>query len=393
MKSGLNARILHWIVVIGWAFFLVVYASTRPLRDFIEYWIAAHQLIAGNNPYSLSDTLALQRALGWTEALPLMVVNPPWAMPIIAPLGIIKSYVVGWLVWFSFVTGCVWFSTKLLLDCYSGQQRLFPKEPLWIQPLIAFTFVPALACLKFTQTTPIMLLGIAGFLWFERRQRHTLAGICLALATIKPHLLYLLWLAVLLRAWHAKKWASVLSMASTICVFSAVAAIFRRDLLQDYWVLAHSGYVRTYASAFGGVLRYPSPAPKFFPLQFVAPVLGTTWFLWYWRKNYKQWDWQEQMPVLVTASVLTSAYGWVFDQLLLLIPIVAIAAGYVLRRGYIGRVAVRVYTLLNVVLIVGLRLDPVLPYVLAPLAIGLFLFAAAPGNPVGRERLRSWLEA
>lgn len=130
-------RFLSGIVAIGLAFLLFAYASTRPHLDFIEYWTGAHLLVAGGNPYSLSDTLRMQRALGWTESIPLTNLTPPWAMPIFAPIGIFRSYAVAWLVWFVFLTGCVWYSTKHLLDCYANRQNIFPREQLWREPLLA----------------------------------------------------------------------------------------------------------------------------------------------------------------------------------------------------------------------------------------------------------------
>src|SRR5512135_196554 len=237
-------RILSSIVVLGFVFLLVAYASTHPLKDFIEYWVAAHQLVAGNNPYSLSESFRLERALGWAEAAPLMNLTPPWALALVAPLGMLKSYVAGWLIWFLLMTGCVWFSTKLLLEHYGCGQRIFPNEPKWREPLLAYTFLPTIVCLKFTQVTPFLLLGIAGFLRCNSRQRNILAGACLALATIKPHLVYLIWIAVLLRSWQTKKWGTLLSLASVLGGFTMLAVLFRRSLPADYWILTHSGYAR-----------------------------------------------------------------------------------------------------------------------------------------------------
>ena len=59
------------------------------------------------------------------------------------------------------------------------------------------------------------------------------------------------------------------------------------------------------------------------------------------------------MPIVVTASVLTAAYGWLFDQVLLAIPVVAIFAALGVRLGRLPAKAVWIYTAINLVLIIG----------------------------------------
>ena len=51
----------------------------------------------------------------------------------------------------------------------------------------------------------------------------------------------------------------------------------------------------------------PVRRAKFFWFQFVPPVAGVIWFVLYWRKHRQDWNWQDQMPVLVTASLLTTS--------------------------------------------------------------------------------------
>jgi hypothetical protein len=372
-------RILKWIVVAGLLFLLICFALTKPQQDFIEYWVSAHLLTAGANPYSLPTVFHLEKALGWSEPVPLMNLTPPWAMPLIAPIGLMKSYAVAWLLWVGSLTAVMWYATKLLLELYSGEKRIFPKEPRWREPILAFTFYHTVVCLKFAQITPFVLLGIAGFLWCDRRKRYGLAGACLALATFKPHLVYLVWFALLLWSWQTKKWRTLLSMTATIALLSAVGLLFRPSLAADYLALSRSGYTRIWPSAFGAILRFPFGTLRAFPLQFVAPALGTVWFFFYWRRHKDGWDWKAQMPLLITVSVMTTAYGWIFDQILLLVPIVAIAARYAHTEGRLPRNIVKIYTYLNIAVCVVLFVDTALPFLLAPLTVATVLRRQARG--------------
>src|SRR6184192_2323200 len=63
-------------------------------------------------------------------------------------------------------------SSRLLMDVYFDELRI-PEisDTAFYRCLFAFTFYPVLLCFKFAQTAPLMLLGLAGFLWFATRNR------------------------------------------------------------------------------------------------------------------------------------------------------------------------------------------------------------------------------
>jgi len=43
------------------------------------------------------------------------------------------------------------------------------------------------------------------------------------------------------------------------------------------------------------------------------------WFAWHWRKHARNWNWTEQLPLLLLVSFVTAPYGaWPFDMVLLL---------------------------------------------------------------------------
>src|SRR5690349_8920024 len=113
--------------ILGFAFFglcllLVVtaYAFTRPLEDFIEYWTAGHFLVAHGNPYSLGEVFRFQRELGWQEPIPLIALNPPWILPLLAPLGLLHSYALAWLIWVAMLAFAVAISSQVLMVLYFG---------------------------------------------------------------------------------------------------------------------------------------------------------------------------------------------------------------------------------------------------------------------------------
>ena len=354
-----------------------LYALSCPLSDFVEYWTAAHLFVKGDNPYSLIEMFRLQKALGWPEPLPLIPLNPPWILPLIAPLGFAKWYPLSWLLWVAGLALVLALSSRLLLALYSGEVGILGiAESSRDRALLGFSFYPTLMCLRLAQLAPLVLLGLIGFLWFERRNRPILAGIFLALTAIKPQVLYLVWLAILVWCFQkSRRWYVLISTTTVLGALLAVAVLVNHQVIREYWSLASGPYAQVYVSALGGIIRQRLGTGGVFSLQFLPPLMGTAWFAFYWRKHQGHWEWAERTPFLVTISVLTTAWGWLFDEVLLLVPIIALAAQYSKDFGGIPKKVLLIYTALNVVLII-LVAGRVLSFafLLPPILVGGFLF-------------------
>lgn len=69
-----------------------------PVNDFRLYWLASKALLSGHNPYAPSPGHEVFSMLHPGETL--VPFNPPWALPLILPLGWMP-YQVGEFVWLS----------------------------------------------------------------------------------------------------------------------------------------------------------------------------------------------------------------------------------------------------------------------------------------------------
>ena len=74
----------------------------------------------------------------------------------------------------------------------------------------------------------------------------------------------------------------------------------------------------------GSLLRLVFGADRFW-LQFVPLLLGTAWFIFYWRRHREPWSWAEQLPVLLLVCLITTAYGWEYDQIVLMLAVIQVA--------------------------------------------------------------------
>ena len=345
----------------------------------------AHLFVARTNPYSLPEMFRAERALGWPEPIPGMILSPPWIFPFIAPLGPLESYPVAWLLWVAVLSGVLMLSTRLLLSVYDSGGAVLRSESSISRCLLGFTYYPALVCLKFAQIGPLVLLGIAGFLWFDNRKQPVWAGVSLALAAIKPHLLYLVWIAVLLRSVRRREWKLLASATATLGLLTGIALLVDHRVMLEYWQLSNTPLVRLFPSGLGALLRRLPGARDMFWLQFAPAVVGVAFLTVHWRRFRDAWHWAEQMPLLLTLSVLTTPYGWTFDQVLLVVPIVALAARYARNFGGFPKIIVLVYTVVNVALIFALMLKSPFAFPLGPVVMTVFLLK---GATVMREGIR-----
>ncbi len=312
-------RARHVLAAAGAVAITALFFRYVPLHDFVEYWTAAHALASHHNPYSVADMLPLQRALGWSEPEPLVVMSPPHFLPLLMPLALLHSYSLARLLWLVVSAGMFVLECFALWRLYGGCER-----QKWISVGVAALFFPVWHCLAVAQIGPLLLLGIVGFLWLERRGHLFLAGAALALTTFKPHLFYLVWLALLLWSVQRRGFRVLLGAAAAIGIGMAVALLLDPAALSQYATLVRSDYVWKYNSGLGGVLR-GLLQDQSHALQFLPMLPGLAALAWYWRKYRLAWHWSDRLPLLVTVSVLTAAYGWPFDEVVLLVALLPVA--------------------------------------------------------------------
>ena len=152
-----------------------------------------------------------------------------------------------------------------------------------------------------------------------------LAGAALALLMIKPHVTYLFWLAALWWAWRSRRRRVLIGWLAALMGASGLVLLFAPDVFVNYlraagepplyWATATVGWWLTF---FLGLERHW--------LQFLPSVLGGLALLgWLWRQP-GPWHWEEVTAPLLLGSLLTAAYGWSFDQVVLLPVVVALVS-------------------------------------------------------------------
>jgi hypothetical protein len=328
----------YWyMVAAAWAVVaLVLFFQTGYLRknyaygspgttDFIEYWSAGQLLRRDENPYDAGKLHDLQLELGlhppseWPSGLPIIMWNPPWLLVWIYPL-----------LWLPFLTAAqVWIFVNgllILLGTSLIWLSLNPKKerkPLGFAWVAATLFVPTLLTLRMGQMSGLMLVGVAGFLYFACRNYDFLAGTCLALTTIKPHVVYLVWIAVIGWVILERRWKVVAGGAAALLPTLGILTALWPGWLPAYRTATANAPLYWQTASMGGILRLflLDEAPWG---QFLPPLLGCVGLAIYWLKCRPPFQWQSDLGPLLLVSVPTAAYGWAYDQLLLMVPYLTI---------------------------------------------------------------------
>src|SRR5262249_3912127 len=146
----------------------------------------------GENPYDPSILHQCERLVSphLTEAI--MMWNPPWTLSIAMPFGLLPVRPAHWL-WLSLQALVIAGPALWIWKGYGGS-----INRRWVALAIAAGFAPTWFVLNMGQISPLILLGVIGFLHFQERRQDAWAGASLVLAGLKPHLLIPFAAAVLL---------------------------------------------------------------------------------------------------------------------------------------------------------------------------------------------------
>ena len=294
--------------------------SPVPVADFVQYWAAARVVLSGGNPYDWNALLAAERQAEPGMPAPVMMWNPPWTIAVTA-LPAMLPYEAGRIAWAALSAAMLVLSAGLLWHCWGGkEQRRIPALA------VALWFPASVFALVMGQVSPVMLLGLAGFMYFERRGCLAAAGAAAALTLVKPQVVHLFWAALLLWSLQRRRWRVLLGAAATIAVFSALPMIANPGVFADYFEALRSRPPDYFVGPTLGTLLRLVAGWRFVWLMYLPAAAGLVWLWFYWTRRRATWDWRAHLSWLCLASVTASPYTWLFDQVVLLVPVLEVAA-------------------------------------------------------------------
>ncbi len=356
--------------------------SIIPADDFVRHWAAGRLVISGGDPYSPTQIQVLQnQATGNLVISPVITPNyvPPWVMLILAVFGI-PSYGISRISWLLFNSLILIISAELIWRVYDG-----PKNRKWTAWIACLIFAPTISVLEKGQTTSLALIGLAGFLYFlEKRKNPWVAGAFASLVTVKPQLLYLFWLALALWCIYRRDLRVIISMAGTFILMTCAVMILDPSILSQY-IQAIRLYPPTMfqTPTIGGYLRYFIFGPdKFWP-QYLPLPFGLAWLAYQFYNHRKDWDWRQQTPWLVFASLITSFYSWSYDLVLLALAVIQawLWIGLIQKRWIVWTLLASYFAITLINLIQHRYLDDFWFLWVTPVILGWYLLAFSQARP------------
>lgn len=342
-----------------------ILSSAPGSRDYIVYWATAQQLVHHANPYDAHAMSMLEHAWGQTKPGAFYMRNPPWALPLVLPLGLVSAKA-GALPWSLYLLAV----TLLGVSVVAPVLRPPGKYVAWIgyfSPLAINAIVAG-------QSPLFSLLGLALFLRLHR-SRPFAAGAGLALCMVKPHLLivcvpvFLVWI-VLRRAWSL-----LLGILAAMAVSCAVTEWIDPAAWRQYVEWAHSSGIASEKISCLSVALRDLINPRADWLTYVPAAAACAWGLSYFWKRRREWDWRNHGGLLVIVSLLAAPYCFPWDQCLA-IPALLFAAARTRSRAAMGMIALS-YILINVQQMCGVLVRSPLWLWPAPFWLAWFLWARA----------------
>jgi hypothetical protein len=327
IRNKLIYRVIIWVLLLGSILVLALLTPTLskpeylPSDDFVQYWAGGNLNMHGLNPFDPQQIEQLQIAAGGQASgaytISIML-NPPWSISLVMPFGLL-DYPISRLTWLIFSVLLILLSSQLLWQIYSGH----PGQR-WLALLVVFIFAPTISVLEVGQITPLVLMGLTGFLYFTSSRRNDwLAGAFLGLASIKPQVAFIFWIAMLFWVIRERRWFIFISTTVTVLSLTVIALIVNPHIIQQYLGMLQTYRISDWASpTIGAYLRFFWFGTDKFWIQFLPSIIGGIWFIYYWYKHHKSWNWVDKLPILLLISQLTSSYTWTYDQVILIPAII-----------------------------------------------------------------------
>ncbi len=305
------------VVLIVWQLWVLFGSLSLPVNDWVQYWSAGRVFVSGGNPYDMDALYTFQKQAGSPHGRAIRMYSPPWILPLLAPFGLL-DYRVGWLLWFFLHFG-------LIAACALGLWRYYggASQRGWLAWVLAFTFLPSIFVLAEGQIGAVILLGLWGFLHFERKRRDWLVGVSLFLLMLKPQLTYLIWIPLVLWVWENRRFKIVLG--ATFVLLGALVLMMNLRMFSAYFALLGVAPPTAWATpTLGNLLRYLFGPTRVW-LGFVPALLASGAVLGWYLQRRATWDWAKTLPYLLFFSLWTAPHSWTFDYIILLAPLLAAA--------------------------------------------------------------------
>lgn len=313
-------------------FLLVVGLGRLPTRagkvDFRAYWSASYLLSQREN-FASDDRLmeVQQEHTGWNTDYAMKTWNPPWVLVWLLPYASLEFNHAAnvWLftnifaLFFSVVSGWRIYATQ------SPEQRW-----IWLPLLAAVLFPSTIVAMIYGQVNLAVLASLLAFLTLYQRSHDFAAGLALSVTTLKPHLLYLTLLVIMLDAFHKRRWGVFAGLLSSLGVSTLVVFLLRPSFVAEYLASNTGNNLLAWETA--TLATFLSIQLGWVWVRFIGIVLLPVIAVW-WIRNKDRLPFMTFVNVTLLLSIITMPFGWSYDFVVLLLPLMNILLWIVSSRS------------------------------------------------------------
>lgn len=302
-----------WIVVALFALLFIldayamytVFSSRFPgTADFFPRWYGGKVLLLeGRNPYDRQVALEAQLGLfgRYTEPWEDQVAfaYPLYTLLFFLPL-VYVPYAVAQAVWM------VVLQFGLVLGAILSMRLVHWRVPLWLLGLTllwAVFFYPGGRSIILGQFSVIVFGCIAVALFAFSQRRDYLGGACLALATVKPQMVFMVIPLLLLWALVQRRWRIVIGFGGALVGLTLVTMVLVPTWPQDFYsgLFAYSGYVGFYSPIENLTRTFAAPIAIPLANGLSVVLLGFMLFTWWqvWRKKVGWFTWALMLTLII----------------------------------------------------------------------------------------------
>jgi hypothetical protein len=193
---------------------------------------------------------------------------------------------------------------------------------------LLFSYFPFLYSLSSGQLGGLLFFAVALVFRGFNRNNPILSGFGIFLMLLKPHLFYLLFLLILFRAARTRNFTALFFAGVYCAIFASAFSLLHSTALSDWlatfrapksdlYVPVYSWEVPTLVGMVRILLSGPSGQMPVYPV-FLIPLVTAVFFAFSLIRRRTEFHWTDALPATLLLSYLTSPYGWISDQTILL---------------------------------------------------------------------------
>jgi hypothetical protein len=306
MVALVSVLIAAVILLDAYATYIVFTSKFPGANDFYSRWAGGRAfLVDGLNPYSNEVTHRIQ--LGMYGHLAeegtdqVAFAYPLYTIYLFLPLSLISSYPQAQAIWQVILEFALLMGVFFTFRTYRWQ----PKP--WLLAVTCFwsiLFYPAARSIILGQFAIVVFAFVALTLWAVKEGKDILAGLCLALSTVKPQMVFLLIPLILLWAICHRRWRVVGSFTISMTVLVLSSLLLVPTWITDFftWMGKYPSYTAV-GSPIWTLTHYFFPQLGK-PVEIVISLLVLGYLLYTWRGavngSWLEFDWVVAATLIVT---------------------------------------------------------------------------------------------